>query len=75
MLNENPLSDYAYQGEPKYLTVLKNHVKQSKALITTLKVINSMYNVQFIAHLNGHKILDMTMPRIDEPSYFIDVDD
>lgn len=67
--NSLELIDYVYQGPEKFVKITKRGNTFRGALINSLNIINSLYDVRYLATLNGHVILNETIPRLDEPNY------
>lgn len=70
--NSLELIDYVYQGEEKFLQLTKRESRYKGALVNSFQIINSLFFVRYLAMLNGHKILDETIPRTDNPNYYFE---
>lgn len=70
--NSLELIDYVYQGEEKFLQLTKRESRYKGALVNSFQIINSLFFVRYLATLNGHKILDETIPRTDNPNYYFE---
>jgi hypothetical protein len=68
--NSLELIDYVYQGPDKFVFITKKGEHCVGARINSFQIINSIYDVRYVATLNGHKILDLSIPRIQEPGYY-----
>lgn len=60
-----------FSGESRYASIFKGEKFVVKVLCNSLVQHNTLTNIRYVAHLNGHKILDESISRLDAPNYII----
>lgn len=68
-MTDTELIDNVYQGTEKFVKITKRGKFIRGALVNSLQIINSLYDVKYVATLNGHNIINEIIPRIDDPNY------
>lgn len=62
-----------HQGEERYVQVFKWNARYKRALATSVKRVDSIYHIRYLAHLNGHIILDETIARDENPYHIMEL--
>lgn len=60
-----------FTGEERYVSVFKGDRFVQRALCNLFYVNESLYTIHYHGFLNGHTILDVKIPRTEQPNHII----